>query len=199
MRALNLSKLAQKHDYLREEGKDRLVAIMDDLFSYVGSRIEELVLRNSESVIDMTVFTLCDHDNTGYISSLDLSYCSNVTDKALKRISQYRCFDGSSLRSLWLTGCNRVTEEGLKALLTGETAKSLSSIDVSKCNRVKCISCFNENSKHCVRSLRAASCGNLRQVSLSLPSVSTIRDISLPQCEALTSVRCANRSQVFYS
>lgn len=183
--------MAQRHDRLRDEGKEQLVSMMDDLFTSLGHRIEELLLRNSRSVIDMTIFNLCDHENASSLLSLDLSYCSNVTDKSLKRLSSYRCSDGNGLRSLWLTGCSGISETGIRELLSKETAKSLSSIDISKCNQVKCISCFEGGNKHNIRTLRAASCGKLREIALTLPSSNTIREISVPDCEALSSVRFA--------
>uniref|UniRef100_A0A1D1XF78 F-box/LRR-repeat protein 4 n=1 Tax=Anthurium amnicola TaxID=1678845 RepID=A0A1D1XF78_9ARAE len=62
---------------------------------------------------------------------LDLSWCSRITDQALKVIAS-----ANSLQELNIRGCTSITNQGLVFLATGSSSRTLKKLDLSLCDQV---------------------------------------------------------------
>ncbi|XP_076428169.1 F-box/LRR-repeat protein 4 isoform X4 [Peromyscus maniculatus bairdii] len=150
-----------------------------------GLQLEELSLHSCRDLSSEAVATLC-HQQPG-ITSLDLSGCSELTDRALLAVSRGL----QHLRHLSLRKLQRLTDAGCAAL---GALQELQSLDMAEC----CLVSGRELAKvlgsvHraplALTSLRLAYCSSLKDASVlsMIPALGpNLKVLDLSSCVALT-------------
>lgn len=97
--------------------------------------------------------------------------------------------DGIGMTSLILRGC-RASDTGMRALFmsTARCSRSLTTLDVSGCRGIS-LAFLAALPYGCpLAVLRADGCASIRQIDVSLPDHSALRQLSLVRCPNLTSI-----------
>ncbi|CAL9777189.1 unnamed protein product [Musa acuminata subsp. burmannicoides] len=115
-------------------------------------KLKNISLRRRKGVGDVGAIELAKHGKG--LSSLDLSWCSKVTDRAVGAFCAL-----NSLMVLCLRGCPLVTDSGLACLANGPLSRSLRVLDVSECDQITDLGVCLLRHIPCLEDLSLADCG----------------------------------------
>ncbi|XP_039165725.1 F-box/LRR-repeat protein 4 [Eucalyptus grandis] len=92
----------------------------DGLCALAGGcpRLSEVLLRRRKNVEDVGVVSLVERAKN--LRTLDLGWCSLITDQSLEAIGRANC-----VRTLNLEGCSKISDAGLAYLASGSLARTL--------------------------------------------------------------------------
>lgn len=102
----------------------RLPSLCVHQIATVMTQLESLSIENCKSLVDVHLRAISRMPN---LTSLSVSGCFKLTDKALLHIGQ----NANALRSLDISSLKRITDQGLIDLAHGEASKQLEELNVS--------------------------------------------------------------------
>uniref|UniRef100_A0A0D6R0Q3 Uncharacterized protein n=1 Tax=Araucaria cunninghamii TaxID=56994 RepID=A0A0D6R0Q3_ARACU len=154
--------------------------ISDEGLKYIGaccSNLQELDLYRSSRVGDVGITAIA--HGCPKLKILNLSYCSSITDDALKCLAQLE-----GLRNLEIRCCLLVTSAGLSAI--GMGCKHLVELDMKRCYRVDDVGLGTV----------VSCCQNLRQINISYCPISDEGLLALASLICLQNVKLVHLRNV---
>lgn len=161
-------------------------------------RILKVLLRRRKNVEDLGVMSLVERAKN--LRTLDLGWCSLITDQSLEAIGRANC-----IRTLNLEGCSMISDSGLAYLANGSLARTLKKLVLAECDQITDSGASVLQLFCCLEELNIAECGpkvtddggiaiaaikSLRKLNLAwLINVSDITLFALAEnCENLVSI-----------
>ncbi|KAF8036069.1 hypothetical protein BT93_C1918 [Corymbia citriodora subsp. variegata] len=92
-------------------------------------RVSKVLLRKRKNVKDLGVVSLVERAKN--LTTLDLGWCSLITDQSLEAIGRANC-----IRTLNLEGCCMISDSGLAHLASGSLARTLKKLVLAKCDQI---------------------------------------------------------------
>ncbi|RWW47037.1 hypothetical protein BHE74_00046966 [Ensete ventricosum] len=137
-------------------------------------KLKNISLRRRKGVGDVGAIELAKHAKG--LSSLDLSWCSKVTDRAVGAFCAF-----SSLMVLCLRGCPLLSDSGLACLATGPLSRSLRVLDLSECDQITDLGVCLLRHIRCLEELSLADCGpKITDVGgIAIASIVSLRRLDL--------------------
>ncbi|KAL3746769.1 hypothetical protein ACJRO7_015670 [Eucalyptus globulus] len=126
----------------------------DGLCALAGGcpRLSEVLLRRRKNVEDVGVVSLVERAKN--LRTLDLGWCSLITDQSLEAIGRANC-----VRTLNLEGCSKISDAGLAYLASGSLARTLRKLVLAECDQITDSGASVLQRFCCLEELNIADCG----------------------------------------
>ncbi|XP_010543170.1 PREDICTED: F-box/LRR-repeat protein 3 [Tarenaya hassleriana] len=155
--------------------------ITDKGLSYIGmacSNLCELDLYRSVGITDVGVSSVA--RGCSKLEAINMSYCRDVTDMSLVRLS--KC---PRLKTLECRGCPLVTSLGMAAIAVG--CKGLAKLDLKKCQNIDDSTMITlSHFSHCLKQISVSETGVTEVGLMSLGNIGCLENIAVVQSGGFT-------------
>lgn len=115
-------------------------------------RVSKVLLRRRKNVEDSGVVSLVERAKN--LRTLDLGWCSLITDQSLEAIGRANC-----IRTLNLERCSMISDSGLAYLANGSLARTLKKLVLAECDQITDSGASVLPRFCCLEELNIAECG----------------------------------------
>jgi hypothetical protein len=146
-------------------------------------KMERIIFAECDKITDMGVMFLCLYCK-GSLRYMDMKYCTNITDTSLLYVSKH----GNRLEYLDISGCYRISNNGLNALCTSDCSHHLRTLILYDLRQINDSSVSNICNCHMLQSLCLKFCINVSCTGVIpiLEKCLFLRSLDLTGCKAIT-------------